>query len=86
VVKLVATNAGLDDLRVILAGEAREVLVVPDNDPHGAGRRGAERLARGLTEALGRTVRVLPLPGRFKDVRAYKAASDAGKEAGDGTA
>jgi TOTE conflict system, Archaeo-Eukaryotic Primase domain len=79
-------ESGLDDLRVLLAGEAREVLVVPDNDPHGAGRRGAERLARGLTEALGRTVRVMPLPERFKDVRAYKAAIDAGKEAGDGSA
>lgn len=49
--------------------ESVALVVVADLDPHGAGLRGAQDLARVLTESLQRPVRVVLPPAGSKDVR-----------------
>jgi hypothetical protein len=65
----------------LLEDEERDIIVAADEDPSGTGRAGAEDLARSLTSALGRVIRVLPpLPAGFKDLRQLlTSAANAGR-------
>ena len=51
----------------------RDVVIVSDVDPHGAGQRGAESLATHLLPLVP-TVRIIQPPDGVKDIRAWKQA------------
>ena len=62
---------GFDDLAVLLKDEPAEIVVVADNDAEGAGRTGAEKLARRLSNALQQPIKVMAPPKQYKDLREF---------------
>lgn len=64
-------KSGFDDLAVLLKDEPAEIVVVADNDAEGAGRTGAEKLARRLSNALQKPIKVMAPPNKYKDLREF---------------
>ena len=58
---------------LIRSRRVKDVVIVSDVDPHGAGQRGAELLAVALTPYCP-SIRVIAPPGGVKDVRDWKRA------------
>ena len=75
-----AAYSGMSDLAWLLRGFPDEIKVVADNDPHAAGLKGADRLAKELAESLGKNIQVqIPLQ-EYKDLREMLTAFDRSKK------
>ena len=75
-----AAYSGMSDLAWLLRGFPDEIKVVADNDPHAAGLKGADRLAKELADSLGKHIQVrIPTP-EFKDLRQMLTAFDRSKK------
>jgi len=61
--------AGDKNLAGLLQG--RDVILVGDRDPHGAGQRGVEATFQTLKPVVASIVKVLPPEGKGKDLRAW---------------
>ena len=75
-----AAYSGMSDLAWLLRGFPDEIKVVADNDPHAAGLKGADRLARELAESLRRLIEVQRPTPDFKDLRQMLTAFDRSKK------
>ena len=64
-------KSGFCDLAVLLKDEQAELVMVADNDAEGAGRTGAEQLAKRLSNTLRKLIQVMAPPTQFKDLREY---------------
>ena len=64
-------SSGFNDLAILLEHVEQKTIVVADNDSHGAGQKGAEKLAKNLGEYLKREVYQWSPPTEFKDIREY---------------
>jgi hypothetical protein len=58
---------------LVRSRRVKDVVIVADVDPHGAGQRGAESLAIALVPYCP-SIRVIEPPGGIKDVRDWKNA------------
>jgi len=64
-----SNDTGGKNLAGLLQG--RDVILVGDRDPHGAGQRGMEATFQSLRESVRSIVKVLPPEGKGKDLRIW---------------
>jgi len=75
-----AAYSGLTDLAWLLRGFPDKIIVVSDNDPHAAGLKGADRLAKELADSLGKPIEVQRPLQEYKDLRQMLTAFDRSKK------